>query len=551
MKNYKFYYIFIFLFIANTNLYSQINYRTITGINAGATTKQIDTLAKQNAQQLAVESYGLLEGMLVPDEYIVGAGDEFTIVFESATLSKEKLGKLKIKVSPDGNLLIDGIGGVKVANETLASAYEIISEKIAKVYQNFSVSLSDVRRFKVHISGASIKSCVVPATAADRVSEIIERAGGLGDSASVRNITLIRNYDSTRHKVDLLKFYLLGDTESNPLVMGGDHIIVPLISERQIISIQGDIPAPCEIEFIDGDSLSTLVRFGMGFNRSALLDSVEYVQWSASGLKTNVLDLTHWKDIMLSGENPSDDFPLSFGDRVYVRTRADWQKIHYAVILGEVNYPGKYSIEKDVDKVSDLLKRAGGFKKDADINNIEFIRQAELKRKDLEMERLYRTLPSEMSKSELRYFQSRVREKKGGMSIDFAKIIQDKNSEDNITLISQDSIIVPMITEFVNVQGKVVNPGFVKYRKDFNYMDYIEAAGGFAFRADKSETTVNKKRGGEQFLASKTKKYEIEPGDNISVPPEEELTFMEVATTILTVLSPVVSMIAVIVAIIK
>ncbi len=549
MRNYKFYYIYVFLFIANINLYSQINYRTITGINMG--TKQIDTLARQNAQQLSVESYGLLEGTIIPDEYIVGAGDEFTIVFESATLSKEKLGKLKIKVSPDGNLLIDGIGGVKVANETLVSAYSIISEKIAKVYQNFSVSLSDVRRFKVHISGASIKACVVPATAADRVSEIIERAGGLGDSASVRNITLIRNYDSSRYKVDLFKFYLLGDTKSNPLVMGGDHIIVPLISERQKISIQGDIPAPCEIEFVDGDSLSTLIRFGMGFNRSALLDSVEYVQWSESGLKTNVLDLTHWKDIMLSDENPSDDFPLSFGDRVYVRTRADWQKIHYAVILGEVNYPGKYSIEKDVDRVSDLLKRAGGFKKDADINNIEFIRQAELKRKDLEMERLYRTLPSEMSKSELRYFQSRVREKKGGMSIDFAKIIQDENSEDNITLISQDSIIVPMITEFVNVQGKVVNPGFVKFRKDFNYMDYIEAAGGFAFRADESETTVNKKRGGEQFLASKTKKYVIEPGDNISVPPKEEFTFMEVATTILTVLSPVVSMIAVIVAIVK
>ena len=54
-----------------------------------------------------------------------------------------------------------------------------------------------------------------------------------------------------------------------------------------------------------------------------------------------------------------------------------------------------------------------------------------------------------------------------------------------------------------------------------------------------------------QFLASKTKKYKLEPGDNISVPPKTEIDFMQVVTTILTVLSPIVSMIAVIIATVK
>ncbi len=552
MINYKVLnrFIYFLFFVAVINLNAQINYRTITGITTGKNNnRKIDTLSKQNAQQLSIESYGLLEKDINPSEYIVGAGDEFTIVFESILDAEKQAGKLPLKVSPDGHLLIDGIGGVYIAGKTLEDAYQIISEKVSQVYKKFSIALSDVRHFKVHISGASIKSCVVPATASDRVSEIIERAGGLGDSASVRNITLIRNYDNTRHQVDLLKFYLLGDETCNPFVTGGDHIVIPLISERQKISIQGDVPSPCEIEFVEGDSLSTLIRFSLGFNKSALLDSVEYVQWSQSGLVTKNLDLSSWENIMFETNDLPNDCRLNSGDRVYVRTQADWQKIYYAVILGEVKYPGIYSIEKGTDKVSDLLRRAGGFTKDADINNIEFIRQAELKKKDMEMERLHRTLPSEMSKSELRYFQSRVREKKGGMSIDFSKIVKDSNSEDNITLISQDSIIVPMTTQFINVQGKVVKPGLVKYREGYNYMDYINAAGGFAFRADESETTLNKKRGGEQFLASKTDKYTIEPGDNISVPPETEISFMEVATTVLTVLSPIVSMIAVIVAI--
>ena len=539
--------VFVLSVITTNYLDAHINYKSITGIDK----KDYDTVSKEISQQLATDSYGIIDKEIDPNKYIVGAGDEFTIVFESSVLTKERTGKLKIRVSPDGHLLIDGIGGVYISGKTLSEAYDIIKERVSRVYKSFNVALSDIRKFKVNISGPAVKSAVVPATATDRVSEIIERIGGLKDSASVRNITLIRNKTDERCRVDLLKFYLLGDINSNPYVEGGDHIVVPLASERQIISIQGDVPAPCEVEFVNGDSLSTLIRFGLGFFESALLDSVEYVQWTPTGLNTQLLNLTKWKNIMTSSESYDDDFLLNSGDRVYVRTKADWQKIHYAVILGEVKYPGRYSIEKDVDRVSDLIRRAGGFTKDADITNVEFIRQEELQKKDLEMERLYRTIPSEMSKSEFRYFQSRVREKKGGMSIDFEKIVADEHSDDNITLISQDSIIVPIKTGFINVQGKVVNPGFVKYRSDFTYMDYINAAGGFAYRADESETTVNKRRGGEQFLASKTKKYKLEPGDNISVPPKTEIDFMQVVTTILTVLSPIVSMIAVIIATVK
>ena len=175
--------------------------------------------------------------------------------------------------------LIDGVGEYILLVRNLTEAYKLINEKMGQVYKNFSIALSDVRKFKVNISGAAIKSSVVPATATDRVSEIIERVGGLQDSASVRNIILIRAVTNERLKVDLLKFYLLADNESNPYVNGGDHIIVPFASEKQIISIQGDVPAPCEVEFLEGDSLSTLIRFGLGF-LNPLMDSVEYVQWT-------------------------------------------------------------------------------------------------------------------------------------------------------------------------------------------------------------------------------------------------------------------------------
>jgi len=97
--------------------------------------------------------------------------------------------------------------------------------------------------------------------------------------------------------------------------------------------------------------------------------------------------------------------------------------------------------------VVDLLKNAS-------IEDIEFIRQQESLKPDLEMERLARIPYTEMSQFESRYYQSRVREKRGVMSIDVKKAISDENSDQNITLYNKDSIIVP--TKRIILMFKVV-----------------------------------------------------------------------------------------------
>ena len=82
---------------------------------------------------------------------------------------------------------------------------------------------------------------------------------------------------------------------------------------------------------------------------------------------------------------------------------------------------------------------------------------------------------------------------------------------------------LPQKKYFVNVQGRVITPGLVTFRENYTYLDYINAAGGFAYRADEGETFIHKTRG-EQYLAEDMN-YIIEPGDNILVPPEKPSTF--------------------------
>jgi protein involved in polysaccharide export with SLBB domain len=149
------------------------------------------------------------------------------------------------------------------------------------------------------------------------------------------------------------------------------------------------------------------------------------------------------------------------------------------------------------------------------------------------MERLRRIPMSEMSQNERRYFEARVAEQRGVMAINFKHILEDKNSSENILIFNKDSIYVPKKRDFVNVQGRVNNPGMITYNPSFTYLDYIKQAGGFGFRADDDETFIVKSKG-QQFLAKKMN-YEIESGDYILVPPEPEITFFEIFTTSLTI----------------
>ncbi|HRP02480.1 MAG TPA: SLBB domain-containing protein [Candidatus Kapabacteria bacterium] len=527
--------------------YSQQTKKVEKGRISGATKNWVDTLAVQNAQTWTKETSGLLEREIEPTKYIVGPGDVFSI-----SIISSEVFQFDAEVSPEGNLLIKSIGVINLKDKNLTDAKKLI---LAKIHNNLKVAdaeitLKKLKQFKVTISGAIPKPLTVSATSADRVSEVIERAGGLQFESSERNIQIVRKGVEKKLKADLFKYFMLGDEEANPFVMGGDLVIVLPASFKESIEIQGEVFAPGEFEFAEGDSLSTLIRFGQGFLGSALLDSVKIARFTEAGneLVVDNLNLKSWKNKLLNNEPLLGDFPLRPGDRVYVRKASNWQNTDYVVIEGEVKYPGKYAIIEDQTKLRDILEKAGGFTEKASIDRIEFIRQKDALEKDPQIERLSRMAVTDMSQSEVRYYRAKVNEKKGAMSIDFREVMNNPNSENNVPLINQDSIIVPLVKDYVNVQGRVNNPGNIKYRKGLSYLDYIQLAGGFAFRADEGETFITKPQGG-QFLADDMEKYAIEPGDVILVPTEAEYTFMETFTTALTIISQLVTIAGVVFAV--
>jgi protein involved in polysaccharide export with SLBB domain len=511
----------IFLFLLNANLFSQVN-RSITGASPG----WIDTLSIERAQKVSDENKGIVDKPIDPEKYIVGPGDEFKV-----TIMQYEPLELKITVSPDSKIYIPKIGLIEVKENTLKEVYELIKKDIQKVYNTneIYIVLDKIKQFKVRISGDVKKSMTVNAYSTDRVSEVLDKAGAMKSSSSTRNIKLIRGEGKELVRVDLVKYFSTTDENSNPYLRNGDHIIIPELSEDVDIHISGEIPLKdSDFEFVEGDSLSTLIRLGQGFLKTSFLDSVEFVRYDQDKREfiSTYLDLNSWRNrVFKFNEILENDFPLKPGDRVYVRKNPNWVDKKYVKIEGQVKYPGKYPIQNKNTTVADLIKSAGGFTEDAAPELAEYIRREEADKKDLELERLSRIPYSDMSESEKRYFQSRITEVKGMMAINIQNAVDNPDSPDNIIVETRDSIVIPKIKNYIIVQGRVNSPGAIIFDTDLNYLDYIKIAGGFGFRADEKETFITKP-GGRQYLASDFK-YRLEPGDVILVPPKKEVDFWE------------------------
>ena len=534
--------IFIFFITTFTSIFSQIENYQLSGVKKD----YVDTLAFETTQKNSKETVCLMEKEIDPVQYVLGPNDVLTI-----SIISYKVKQYDTPVSPEGKILVPEVGVIDVKNLTLANAEILIKEKINKSLKNdeIFVVLKSVRQFKVTVSGKVRKAAIVPASAVDRASEVIDRAGGFMFNSSLRNIKILR--DNKSIAVDLVRYFILGAKEYNPFLMGGDIVVVSPVSEHSKIEIKGEVASPGSYEYIPGDSLSTIIRFAQGFLVSSFLDSIEIVRFkgNSSQIEHYYVNLNSWPLNCIDSLPLPGDIQLQAGDRIYVRKIPDWHVQSSIAIAGEVNYKGSFAINNRTTRVYDVLEQSGISSTDASLDAAFLIRKKELNKIDPVMERLSKTSYNDMSESERRYYQSRISEQKGVMATNFNKILKDPKSDDNIVLTDEDSIFVPQKRNFINVQGRVNNPGMVIFKPGFSYEDYIELAGGYGFRADRSQTLVVKSKG-QQFLA-KDKNYILEEGDYILVPPESEVKFIDVFTSVLTITTQLVTVFGVLFTIVR
>jgi protein involved in polysaccharide export with SLBB domain len=107
------------------------------------------------------------------------------------------------------------------------------------------------------------------------------------------------------------------------------------------------------------------------------------------------------------------------------------------------------------------------------------------------------------------------------IAIDLSEIIKNNGSISNLLLQSGDTLFIPKKLETVRLRGQLLNPTTLRHQKNKSLRSYVNSAGGFKIRADKSKTYVIYPNG--QALA--TKKFllfniypKVVPGSEIIVP---------------------------------
>ncbi len=477
-----------------------------------------------------------LESAIDPKTYILGPGDGVYLdVYAAHYLDQD------LTVTPEGRIIVPKTGQIDVAGLTMPEAEKKINELLARDYKNPQafLSLRRLRTMKVSVLGEVLSPGVHQATAMMRVSEIISKAGDLTDKSSLRNIEIHHADGTLRTKADLDKYYYTGDLSANPILEGGDVVIVPRASK--LFMINGFVGTPGAKEYADGDKLSSVIALSKGLKQGARTDSIEIARFTPE----DALHAHRMYVNFVGGEDPE----IKEGDVIFIRGASQYHLPRVVSIGGEVLYPGNYSIEVGQTKLSDLLLRCGGILPTGSVDEAVVLRRAgvgswETDPEYIMIERLKGFDEKRLSDDQFNYYMARTRQLgRSVMIVNFRNLLEKGDASQDIMMRDDDSVWIPRARGFVSVIGSVNSQGNIAFIEGARYKDYIERAGGFTSSADKSAVRVINSKTSTYINPRSDDNYKIGSGDTIVVPAEHS-TFWADFERVTTITAQVITIIA-------
>ncbi|MBN1153343.1 SLBB domain-containing protein [candidate division KSB1 bacterium] len=353
----------------------------------------------------------------------------------------------------------------------------------------------------------------------ERVTDIIQLAGGFTDYAFLSRIEVSRMKDNGNRAIIYLDYHdILENTDhaSNVVMQNDDRITIYSKLDqvhKRVVYIHGQVNKPGEYELEDNLRLSDLILKAGSLTRSAYLLEAEVAKVDPKQITTYIKVNLHE---LFDEHDVSQDILLEEDDRVFIRQIPEWQVGPIVEIRGEMMFPGIYSITKDSTKLSEILKKAGGFTDEALIREAKLIRQSAKITIDKEYERLQQMSRDEMTETEYQYLVMKENTSDiGQIVVDFYKLMIERDMEEDVILEDNDQIIIPKRPNVVYVTGRVSRPGGILYVPNMKLNYYLEKAGGTTWDATKKKTKVTKVSG--EILDDENVRY-FEPGDIIWVP---------------------------------
>lgn len=387
---------------------------------------------------------------------------------------------------------------------------------------------------KVEISGAVYRSGLYQLDGeVNTVKQLIKKAEGLRGDAFLNRVLLDREHEDLSHEIIAIDLNgLLNGTVADIPLQKDDHLYIPSVNdlkEEETVSIYGEVLNPGTFLYSDKMTIEDLVVQAGGLREAAATTRVSVTRrikdpkstaYSSKLAETFAFDI---KDGLVIGDA---DFYLQPFDMVQVRRSPAYKVQRTVSVSGEVLFSGSYALLKKNERLSDLIKRAGGITPDAYIKGGRLIRRMndEERRRERDALRMARNGEGKDSISVAKLAITETYT----VGIDMEKALANPGSDYDVVLREGDVIYIPEFVNTVKISGSVMYPNTVAWEKGAKLKYYINMAGGYGNMAKKKKAYIIYLNG-TVARAKRSSGKLIQPGCEIVVPSKAEKQHMKFA----------------------
>ena len=295
-----------------------------------------------------------LEHPIEPADYIVGPGDRFII----SILSPEPYIELAT-ITPTGALVLPRVGTIPVKDLSAEAVSEQVLAFVQTIFPNYQATcaLYGIREIRVSISGAVKRPGFHVVTPLSHLTDLMNLAGGVRPQAALHRIELSRDSEATS-TLDLTRYYDEGELAQNPLLRGGDRIVIPYGDvNSDLVLVQGLASGLVYHAIRPQETLASFMRRIAHGKNADLTGVILQHQQDGETREQEYVAAARFESVLLEP-----------GDVLFINPIAD------VAVVGEVRRPGRFAYQPGM-KAADYVVYAGGVSRDGSPRAIEITRE--------------------------------------------------------------------------------------------------------------------------------------------------------------------------------